>query len=451
MIGLGMVAASFILAGTSLCQQDSIEELKKQNAELKKQFGTLQEKVESLNTKLELYETKQVPPGPKGAATENEMMPDGDNPLLTAFKDAHLSGFVDMGYVFSFNSLHASSGASVTAGTANAGGNPIRTFDTHGNAFYLNHAQLMVEKVATDKMILGYRVKLDAGNDPFLFDGQTLTCEEGYIEFLVPMGTGLDIKAGKMATLAGAEVIEAKDDMNYSRGILFGFAIPFTHTGIRTSYAFNDKIKTTLGFNNGWNLIAGPGALAPANLNTFVDSNHGKTLEYQLEVKPLKELTLDATLYVGDENGTTPTGNTAYATQYVADLVANFSIGKVTLVANFDWGAHENDLGTGKRAAWSGIAGYAKYQFSDVFASSIRAEYFSDHDGRIAGPAPIAADSGTGARYFEFTLTEEFKVAGTAIVRVEIRHDDANNHVFTRDSKPARGDNTLGFEAILPF
>lgn len=344
MIALEMVAVSFLLAAASASPQDSTEELRKENAELKKQFGELKDKVETLNTKLELYESKPVPPVPKVEAPEVEMMLDGDNALLTALKDVHLSGFVDMGYVVSSNSLHKSPGGSLGTSTANASGNPVRTFDTKGDSFYLNHVQVELEKVATDKFIVGYRLKLDAGNDPFLFDGQTVTCEEGYVEILAPLGRGLDIKAGKMATLAGAEVIESRDDINYSRSILFGFAIPFTHTGIRASYAFSDYVKATLGFNNGWNLIGGPGALAPTSLNTYVDSNHGKTAEFQFEVKPVKEFTIDATLYAGDENGSTATGTTPYASQYVFDLVANYSVGKVTLVANFDWGAHENDL-----------------------------------------------------------------------------------------------------------
>ncbi|HEV3028519.1 MAG TPA: outer membrane beta-barrel protein, partial [Planctomycetota bacterium] len=63
----------------------------------------------------------------------------------------------------------------------------------------------------------------------------------------------------------------------------------------------------------------------------------------------------------------------------------------------------------------------------------------------------VASDSGTGARIIEFTLTEEFKIANQLIFRVELRHDDSNQHTFTRDGHPARGDNTLGFEVIMPF
>jgi len=45
----------------------------------------------------------------------------------------------------------------------------------------------------------------------------------------------LTIIGGKFVTLAGAEVINSTLDTNYSRSILFGYAIPFSHTGARSA------------------------------------------------------------------------------------------------------------------------------------------------------------------------------------------------------------------------
>ena len=61
----------------------------------------------------------------------------------------------------------------------------------------------------------------------------------------------------------GAEVIETKDNWNYSRGLLFTYAIPFYHFGVRAKYAFNDKYSLTGFLVNGWNNV--------------VDNNSGKT------------------------------------------------------------------------------------------------------------------------------------------------------------------------------
>ena len=48
--------------------------------------------------------------------------------------------------------------------------------------------------------------------------------------------------AGKFVTPMGAEVIESQDNWNYTRSILFGYAIPFYHVGVRATVPVNDKV-----------------------------------------------------------------------------------------------------------------------------------------------------------------------------------------------------------------
>ncbi len=45
----------------------------------------------------------------------------------------------------------------------------------------------------------------------------------------------MQIDAGKFVTPIGAEVIESQDNWNYTRSTLFGYAIPFYHTGLRAT------------------------------------------------------------------------------------------------------------------------------------------------------------------------------------------------------------------------
>src|SRR5436189_5496808 len=116
-------------------------------------------------------------------------------------------------------------------------------------------------------MIVGYHIELGAGHDPSLYDGSTVSLQEGWVQILAPVGSGLDIRVGKMATLIGYEVLENINNMNYSRGMLFGLIQPFTHTGVRVAYgmggANNDMVTFTAGFNNGLNAIAA----APATIS----------------------------------------------------------------------------------------------------------------------------------------------------------------------------------------
>ena len=87
--------------------------------------------------------------------------------------------------------------------------------------------------------------------------------KEAYFSYLAPVGKGLQVDVGKFVTPNGAEVIETKDNWNYSRSLLFTYAIPYFHFGMRAKYAFNDKYSLTGFFVNGWNNV--------------LDNNTGKT------------------------------------------------------------------------------------------------------------------------------------------------------------------------------
>ena len=73
-----------------------------------------------------------------------------------------------------------------------------------------------------------------------------------YADFFLPVGNGLNIRVGKWVTLFGAETINPTSNVFYSHTYLFGFAIPFTHTGILGTYAFTDSLTLDFGVTRGW-------------------------------------------------------------------------------------------------------------------------------------------------------------------------------------------------------
>ena len=78
--------------------------------------------------------------------------------------------------------------------------------------------------------------------------------QEAYVSYRYPVGTGLTLKAGKFVTLLGYEVIEAPNNLNFSRSFLFSFAIPLTHVGALLSYAPTDWLTLTAGPVGGWDV-----------------------------------------------------------------------------------------------------------------------------------------------------------------------------------------------------
>lgn len=424
------VAAVLALMAAPLVAQESTEQLRKELESLRKE-------VDGLKAERAQYESKEVTAPAKAGA--EAMSPDGDSPVMTALKETKLSGFVDTTYVVSFNHL--------SAGNHNVNAsNPVRVFDNKENSFYLNAVQLNLERLATEKMIVGYHLELAAGHDPSIYDGagvvNNVSLQEGWVQILAPVGTGLDIRIGKMATLLGYEVIESKDNMNISRSLLFGQIENFTNTGIRMQYNITEQFWATLGFNNGAN------ALTASFDDTYSDPNHGKAVELQFGAKPTKDLLATVSLLTGTED--TVSTNDKF---YIFDIVVAYTMDKLTVALNFDAsGAEVGASGPGGHFPKTGIALYGKYSWTDAMASALRVEYMSDAKGGNPALVPSAAgDTGDGARVVEVTLTQEVKIASQLILRAELRFDNCNQHVFNRDGNPARGDNTLGFEAIMPF
>lgn len=427
MVRFGIAAAVLAMMAAPLFAQESTESLKKELEQLRAEVDSLK----AVNS------TKELPAQGKIAA---DSMAADDNPVMTLFKGTKLSGFVDVGYQFSFNQLNTN-GTPIRSATGN---NPVRIFDTQDNSFYLHEAHITLERLANKDMIVGYHIELAAGHDPQIYDGAALDLQEGWLQIVAPVGSGLDIRVGKMAMLCGYEVLENMNNMNYSRGMVFGIIQPFTSTGIRVSYGFgganNDMVVATMGFSNGFNFG-----------DRFADQDHGKMLEMQIAARPIKDLLISATFLV--DNDTSVISGSTNDGHYMFDLVAAYTMDKLTFALNYTQHAAQGSQAFGgvNRAFLSGIAIYTKYAWTDSMASALRVEYFSDQHGVLLTPAAIPSDSGDGARVFEFTLTQEIKVANQLIIRIEFRHDNANNHVFLRNDKVARGDNTLGFEAILPF
>ena len=48
-------------------------------------------------------------------------------------------------------------------------------------------------------------------------------------------------------------MIESQDNWNYSRSVLFGYAIPFYHVGLRATLPVTDKVSLAGYAVNGWN------------------------------------------------------------------------------------------------------------------------------------------------------------------------------------------------------
>lgn len=332
-----------------------------------------------------------------------------------------LSGFVDVYYGYNSNQ---------PAGRTTA----FRNFDINSGQFGLNMIELVADK-APDAAAsrLGYHVALGFGQAMNIVNstepGQFPTesnfdqyLKEGYLSYLAPVGKGLQLNVGKFVTPAGAEVIETKDNWNYSRGMLFALAIPYFHFGVSGKYVFNPKFALTGYLVNGW--------------NNSIDNNSGKTTGFSAAWTPNSKFSLIQNYLVGPEQN----NDNSYF-RHLSDTVIAFSpTSKVSFMANYDYGL---DRPGGLSAHWSGIAGYAKYAPNDKWAFATRGEYFSDNGGTQTGRAQ---------KLSEFTFTLQRMLASKLMTRLEFRRDMSDQNVFPDHARGLRdSQNTVTLGMVYAF
>ena len=110
--------------------------------------------------------------------------------------------------------------------------------------------------------------------------------------------------------------------------------------------------------------------------NNYTDS--GKTGGLSFAWNPTKKVSFTETWLGGPGAVPTDLGNW----RNLSDTVLTYTpTSKLTLTANADYGRIQFSKAQGGPRDWSGIAGYAKYQFNPLYAFAIRAEYFNDHTG----------------------------------------------------------------------
>ncbi len=295
-----------------------------------------------------------------------------------------------------------------------SGNNVLRNFDEKDNQFSLSYLELAFEQTPTATRRLGFRADLGFGptatwvasSDPD--EGSLKYLQQGYVSYLAPLGRGVQIDAGKFVTPAGAELIESSANWNYSRSLLFAWAAPYYHMGLRVGVPVHDKVTVSGFLVNGWN-------------NAF-ENNRGKTIGAQVAYTPTESVTISQAWLGGPEQ---PNGIPAW--RHLFDTVATWQLHpRLSIMGNLDIGRDEID---GQRVAWHGIAGYAHVKLLPSWHLTPRVEWFEDAQGFATGTAQTLR---------EFTVTSEHTLVGGLSVRLEYRRDWSNQEFFAYGSDEFR-------------
>jgi hypothetical protein len=365
-------------------------------------------------------------------------------PPKSWFQLITINAFASASYTWNFNDPQSNT-------------NQLRAFDYDHNSIRIDAAEVVVQKAVANPGDFGFRIDLAMGavakvaaarglfRDPLTGNSTDFDLQQVFASYIAPLGKGLRVDVGKFVTPVGTEFIDGYDGYNdnFSRSLLFTWAIPFTHTGFKLSYAFNDKIAAMVMLVNGWDNV--------------IDNNAAKSFGVSLALTPIGPLAIYLN-YIGgperDHDDTdfrhlvdvgivykpTPRWSFTVNADYGMDQNA---IVPVSVVPTADMGTAAGAVAGASNAQWAGVAGYIRCQASKRLALIVRGEAFWDFDG---------FRTGTAQRLLEATLTPEYHVTESLLMRADLRIDNSDQAVFQRaDGLLRHYQPTLGINALYVF
>jgi hypothetical protein len=248
-----------------------------------------------------------------------------------------------------------------------------RSFDFRHQQFALNYGELSIQQTPGP---IGYRFDFGFGDTTTaMVAASPVPAQESIYRhvqqaFVSVKKEDLTVDFGKFVTPLGAEVIETKDNWNYSRSLLFNYAIPLYHFGARATYAVSDKTTLAAYVVNGWNNV--------------VDNNTAKSIGLMATFKPADKLAMTENYLLGNEN--TDAGFKTNR-RHTFDSIATYEFNKkFTEMANYDYLMDMNPSATKRRM--QGIAAYTKISPNGQdtgFKIIPRYEWLKDDNGGFTG------------------------------------------------------------------
>ena len=331
--------------------------------------------------------------------------------------------------------------------------NQFRVFDFNENEPQLDVAQLVIQHAVSEPGQFGFRFNLIAGSgvpeitaaygmfrNKHTGIAHHVDIPELYASYVAPLGKGLRFDLGKFATPLGYEVIGGYDGYNdnFSRGFIFGYGVPYTHTGGKISYSFNSRISSALLITNGCDAVT--------------RLNGGVTFGGQIAAVTSKNTTLTFNFLHGPERP-----HNAHDQRSLYEMTGTWKvIPRLSFAFDGLYADEDHAATNGSDAIWKGLAGYSKYNFTKEISLAFRGEVFAD----IGGSRTCTSQTLRG-----FTLTPEYVLPvkmsrlssefrhldGKFVTRGEFRQDLSDRPTFRKGSGFTRRQFTTAVNLIYLF
>lgn len=344
----------------------------------------------------------------------------------TKEQDLKITGFIDLQYVYNFNTPPPVAQPTATNLTQPAGNNGTRAFDLYHNDFNLSLAELLFTKKKDD---VTFKLAINVGRATEVIsprDEVTKHFSQATITYNPAPLSNLSITAGKMISHIGREVFRSIDNWNYSRSTLFNFS-PYWHEGIGINYHFIPDVLSATFF-------------AYNNMVGLYEDNKNKALGAQINYAPIKDMRLSYNFLGGPDGVTNNRTRLIHNLYGIYDLNPNFSL-------SFDsvYGEEKNALGEGRSGTWLIYNLSFKWKFNEMFISP-RFTYFDDSNA-------LNIDRGVTEQIVSaYTITYGIDLGGGLNTWIEWRKDSSNKNFFAKgDGTFSQTQDTFAFAFLYTF
>lgn len=433
-----LTTAAFCIPWSALAADEDMEA----------QMRLMQERMSQMEDRLEATTDQLTSANQRLSAQQHvieqvELDQRGTNGLAQFLDTIEIGGWVSASYLYNFNDPD---GRALNGSNTGGFAYPFRP---DANSFSLDQLWIWMERGISEENRAGFRADFVYGKDAGLlsgdfgagdgFSGNDFELYQAYIQYLAPLGEGVEMKFGKFATLIGAEVVQSPDNFNITRGHVYNLFQPITHTGILASTAVAG-LDVSLGFVNETRSF-------PAN---DIDRNKNKAVLWSIG-GGAGQFSWSFNGIHGDSDSGLGFDAPAGDKETILDVILSFSPSEnFTTYLNADYIETQNSRG--RDIEGYGLSWASRLAINERTGVAFRAEYV-DIDNFFGG--------GSDLDVWGLTGTVDYKLTESLLVRGELRYDDISDggDLFVGDDSFGSGaamfdeddQLTAGVEVIYTF
>lgn len=228
------------------------------------------------------------------------------------------------------------------------------------------------------------------------------------------------IDGGIFYSHMGTEGWVSRDNPTYDRSLVADYS-PYYQSGVKATWAATPKLTAQLDIVNGWQNIS--------------ENNNGKGAGVRLDYAKSSSTTFSYYNLISQEAGT--------KLRVFNGVGAKSTVGRTTLLGQFDFGRQDQSNGSGGSANWYGFTAILRQQITPAIAINGRVERFDDQHQIIIATGAINGQSNAPLRANGASVGLDWSPQPRLIGRTELRGFQNTAAIFPNGSSSLPSKNNV--------